>query len=300
MDKLDMKIFSQLLANCRKSNRQIGKELGVSGGTVMARTKKMMDQGVIEKFAIIIRPAVFGYNLVYVAIKDIDAGEIFDRAKFVGELDYVVPCVGGVTLCSIIIKDNVDEKIKLLHELIKNVKILSVLRAEELEFEQNFTKTDIEIVDEIIRDSRQRKEQIAKTTKLSTKTVARCIEKLHANDGVQFTLVCNPVKMDEFIPHAIMVWIHDQTEETIKYFNNTFSESYLQTPLITKDQIMLYMYTDSIFKIDEMMQKIKKNENIKAIDLFIPKKISFSNKWLEDVVTDCKKASKLHLTYHRN
>ncbi len=300
MDNLDIKIFSQLLVDCRRSNRQIGKELGVSGGTVMARTKKMIDHGIIEKFAIIIRPAVFGYNILYIVIKDIDTNEIFERGKFVGELDYVVPCVGGITLCSIIVKDNLEEKIKLLNELIKDVKILSVLRVEELNFEQNFTKTDIEIVDELIKDPRQKKEQIAKNTKLSTKTVARCIEKLHANNGVQFTLTCNPIKMDKFIPHAMMVWVNDQMDEAVKDFNCAFEELYLQNPLITKDQIMLYMYTDSIFKIDEITQEIKKRKNVTAVDLFIPKEILFSNKWLEDVVIDCKKASKLHLTYHRN
>lgn len=300
MDNLDIKIFSQLLVDCRKSNRQIGKELGISGGTVMARTRKMMDQGIIEKFAVIIRPAVFGYNLLYIVVKNTNTDEIFERGRFVGELDYVVPCVGGITLCSIIVKDNLDEKIKLLNELIKDVKILSVLRVEELEFEQNFTKTDIEIVDELVKDPRQKKEQIAKKTKLSTKTVARCIEKLHANSGVQFTLICNPIKMDKFIPHAMMVWMDNQIEKTVKDINSTFKEIYLQNPLVTKDQIMLYMYTDSVFKIDEISQEIKKRDSVTAVDLFIPKEVLFSNKWLEDVVVDCKKASKLHLTYHRN
>ena len=300
MDNLDIKIFSQLLVDCRKSNRQIGKELGISGGTVMARTRKMMDQGIIEKFAVIIRPAVFGYNLLYIVVKNTNTDEIFERGKFVGELDYVVPCVGGITLCSIIVKDNLDEKIKLLNELIKDVKILSVLRVEELEFEQNFTKTDIEIVDELVKDPRQKKEQIAKKTKLSTKTVARCIEKLHANSGVQFTVICNPIKMDKFIPHAMMVWMDNQIEKTVKDINSTFKEIYLQNPLVTKDQIMLYMYTDSVFKIDEISQEIKKRDSVTAVVLFIPKEVLFSNKWLEDVVIDCKKASKLHLTYHRN
>lgn len=300
MDNLDIKIFSQLLVDCRRSNRQIGKELGVSGGTVMARTRKMIEQGIIEEFAVMIRPTFFGYNLLYVVIKDTDTSEIFERGKFVGELDYVVPCVGGITLCSIIVKDGIDEKIKLLNELIKDVKILSVLRVEELEFEQNFTKTDMEIIDELVKDPRQKKEQIAKKTELSTKTIARCIEKLHANNGVQFTLICNPIKMDKFIPHTMIVWMNGQMKETVEYFNSTFKEFYLQNPLITKDQIMLYMYTDSVFKIDEITQEIKKRDGVTAVDLFIPKEMLFSNKWLEDVVMDCKKASKLHLTYHRD
>ena len=36
MDNLDMNILSKLLNNCRESNRQIGMELGISGGAVDA------------------------------------------------------------------------------------------------------------------------------------------------------------------------------------------------------------------------------------------------------------------------
>ena len=43
MDNLDIKILSRLLNNCRESDRQIGKELGISGGAIRARIKKMQD-----------------------------------------------------------------------------------------------------------------------------------------------------------------------------------------------------------------------------------------------------------------
>jgi len=41
MDNLDIKILSRLLNNCRESDRQIGIELGMSGGAVRARIRKM-------------------------------------------------------------------------------------------------------------------------------------------------------------------------------------------------------------------------------------------------------------------
>ena len=41
-------------------------------------------------------------------------------------------------------------------------------------------------------------------------------------------------------------------------------------------------------------------KNVKSADLFIPKKISFYTKWLENAINDFKKSSKLHLTYQTN
>ena len=47
-----MKILSRLLNNCRKPDRQIGMELGISGGAVGSRISKMEKLGIIEKFCL--------------------------------------------------------------------------------------------------------------------------------------------------------------------------------------------------------------------------------------------------------
>ena len=76
----------------------------------------------------------------------------------------------------------------------KDVRVLSIFEAENPGFSSNLTKTDLEILEELIKDPRQKIENIAKNTNLSTKTITRCIEKLQENDGIQFTLVYDPKK----------------------------------------------------------------------------------------------------------
>ncbi len=58
MDNLDMKILSRLLNNCRESDRQIGMELGISGGAVRARIQKMEKREIIGEFFINVDPPV--------------------------------------------------------------------------------------------------------------------------------------------------------------------------------------------------------------------------------------------------
>jgi hypothetical protein len=82
--------------------------------------------------------------------------------------------------------------------------------------------------------------------------------------------------------------------------NKKFSNTYLQIPFIAKNQIVLFMYSNNIYKIDELTQKVRNLKNVKSADLFIPKKISFYNKWLKNTISDFKKSSKLHLTYQTN
>ena len=182
----------------------------------------------------------------------------------------------------------------------KDVRVLSIFEAENPGFSSNLTKTDLEILEELIKEPRQKIEKIAKNTNLSTKTITRCIDKLHENDGVQFTLIYDPKKIEDFIPHAILTWIEGDLKETLENLNNTFSESYLQIPFIAKNQIVLFMYSNSVFDMDELTQKVRSIKNVKSADLFIPKKISFYIKWIENAIANAKNSPKLHLTYQTN
>ena len=300
MDNLDIKILSRLLNNCRESDRQIGIELRISGGAVRARIQKMLEKKIIEEFFIKVEPTVLGYGVLYFVVSGENVAEILEQARLVGEPYFVVPCVGGITVCGISVKKDMNQKIELAKKLMKDVRVLTIFEAENPGFNSNLTKTDLEILEELIKNPRQRIEQIAKKTKMSTKTITRCLEKLHKNKGIQFTLVYDPKKIEDFIPHAILIWIDGNLKETLENLNDSFSESYLQIPFIAKNQIVLFMYSNNIFKMDELTQKVRNIKNVKSADLFIPKKILFYIKWIEKAINDFKKSSKLHLTYQTN
>ena len=251
-------------------------------------------------FFVKVEPPVLGYGILYFVVSGENINEILEQVSFVGEPYFVVPCVGGITVCSIVVKENMEQKIELANKLMKDVRVLSIFEAENPGFTSNLTKTDLEILEELIKDPRQKIEKIAKNTNLSTKTITRCIEKLHENDGVQFTLVYDPKKIEDFIPHAILTWIEGDLKETLENLNNTFSESYLQIPFIAKNQIVLFMYSNSVFDMDELTHKVRSIKNVKSADLFIPKKMLFYIKWIENVISNAKNSPKLHLTYQTN
>ena len=149
MDNLDIKILSRLLNNCRESDRQIGKELGISGGSVRARIRKMENSQVIENFTIKVDPPVLGLGVLYIVVSGQNIKEILEQISLVGKPFFVVPCVGGVTVCGIVVKEDIHEKIKLANELMKDVRILSIFEAESPGFDSNLTKTDLEILNEL-------------------------------------------------------------------------------------------------------------------------------------------------------
>lgn len=54
IDILDMKIIKSLQENARKTYRQIAKETGVSEATVKNRINKLIQEGVIQRFTIVL------------------------------------------------------------------------------------------------------------------------------------------------------------------------------------------------------------------------------------------------------
>jgi len=300
MDNFDIQILSRLLNNCRESDRQIGIELGMSGGAVNSRIRKMQKLEIIEKFVVKVEPPVLGYGVLYFVISGENMKEVLEQVSLVGEPHFVAPCVGGITVCSIIVKENLEQKIELAKKLMRDFKVLSIFEAENPGFKTNLTKTDLQILDELIKDPREKIETLAKNTRMSTKTITRCIDKLQKNEGIQFTTVYDPKKIKKFIPYAIITWIERDLKETLEKMNKEFSNAYLQIPFIAKNQIVLFLYSNNIYKIDELTQKVRNLKNIKSADLFIPKKISFYDNWIKKTIIDFKKSSKLHLTYQTN
>jgi DNA-binding Lrp family transcriptional regulator len=270
------------LNNCRESDRQIGKKIGISGGSVRARIRKMEDSQIIENFTIKVDPPVLGLGVLYIVVSGQNIKEILKQIRLVGKPFFVVPCVGGVTVCGIVAKENLQEKIELVNNLMRDVRVLSIFEAENPGFDSNLTKTDLEILEELMKNPRQKIESISKKTNLSTKTITRCIEKLNENQGIQFTVVYDPTKIKNFIPHAILTWIDGNLQETLS------------------NLIVLFMYSKDIFSMDDLTHKVRGIKNIKSADLFIPKKITFLNEWIELAIEELKKSSTLHLVYQTN
>ena len=295
MDKLDIQILSHLLNNCRKPDRQIGTEIGISGVAVKSRIQKMIRNKIIEEFALKIEPPVLGYSVLYFVVIGKEMDHILDQIRLVGEPFYVVPCVGGITVCSIVVKEDPDKKMELAQNLLRDVRVLSIFEAKNPEIRSDLTKTDIEIINILLKDPRLKIEEIAEKSGFSTKTIARSLEKLQNDEAIQFTLIYNPKNMGEFIPFAVLVGVKGDVKKTLSKLDKVFSQSFLQKPFVHMNQIVLFMYTDNVYKMDDLVQKVHEVDNIQSVDMFIPKSITFPQKWVKDAIIEAKKSKRLHL-----
>jgi len=294
-DNLDVQILSHLLNNCRESDRQIGQKIGLSGVAVKSRIAKMLKSKLIENFTLKIEPHLLGYNVIYLVTTGQDVNEIVKQVKLVGEPFFVVPCVGGISACGIVVKGEVDQKIAIINNLLKDVRVLNIFEAEDAGIESNLTKTDLDVIEQLLKNPREQIDIIAKKAKLSSKTVMRSIEKLQKNPAFQFTITYDPAKIKPYISHAVLCVVNGSIESLLKVLKKQFENHFMQIPFIAKNQIVLFLYSEDIFEMDEMVQKASSIENVIAVENFMPKKISLPHDWIRNAIKENRKSQKLHL-----
>jgi len=109
-----MKILAILTIDCRTPDRQIGKKVGLSGVSVKSRVSKMVRSGVIQNFTMKVEPASLGYGVIYMTVPSDDEAGIVKKLKLVGEPFFVVPCLGDITACAIVVEKDMEQKTELV------------------------------------------------------------------------------------------------------------------------------------------------------------------------------------------
>ncbi len=78
IDDIDKKILKELLESSRQSHREIAKKIGISVGTVVSRTKKMEEEGLIKGYTAVLDHEKLGYDLTVVTEVTVSQGKLLE------------------------------------------------------------------------------------------------------------------------------------------------------------------------------------------------------------------------------
>ena len=290
-----MKILAILTIDCRTPDRQIGKKVGLSGVSVKSRITKMVRSGVIQNFTMKVEPASLGYGVIYMTVPSDDEASIVKKLKLVGEPFFVVPCLGDITACAIVVEKDMEQKTELVKNLISDARIVLALDAKESEFRADLTKTDFKILDQLLKNPREKIDSISKSTMLSTKTVTRTIEKFEKNPAIQFTIIYDPRKLEKFVAFAVLAMVQNDIKKIKKDIENEFGDHFWQVPFTGKELLVLFMYSDNIYNADAMRHKIKEINGVAFTEVFFPKKITMPTNWIINSIKNASRSERLHV-----
>lgn len=142
LDELDHKIIDRLSREARVSNREIGREFGLTEGTIRSRLKRLLDNKVIRVAAVTNANRLKHPILAYLWIEADTAGDIqglAERLASLPEIGFVSTMLGRADVLAMTLVENGNELTDFLHQTID--KIPGVRRV-RYSLGQNFIKHD--------------------------------------------------------------------------------------------------------------------------------------------------------------
>jgi Lrp/AsnC family transcriptional regulator for asnA, asnC and gidA len=124
LDDLDRRIIERLGTDARVSNREIGREFGLTEGTIRTRLKRLIESKTIRVAAVtnisLLRNPILAYLFVEAdAAFRVDA--VAKALARVPEISFVATLLGRTDVLAMTLVENGDELTRLLHQTIDQI-----------------------------------------------------------------------------------------------------------------------------------------------------------------------------------
>jgi DNA-binding Lrp family transcriptional regulator len=193
VDNIDLHIMRLLAKDSRTHYMDIASAVGISMNAAKVSINKMISNGIIQRFIVLINPIIFGYEKeCFLRVKNIDKTikeqDMFKKISLLGDIFiYVKQLEGAALLFVLLIRPGAEDRLGILSDLLQPAEAESIFGTYK-PVNVKIQNSDLEIMKRLLSDARMRVEDIAKETSLSPKTVTRRLEKMRENNILQFTL----------------------------------------------------------------------------------------------------------------
>ena len=86
MDDTDKKIITEYLKDARVSYREVAKRLQLAVGTVLTRTKKLENDGIIESYSAVLNHDKLGYEIIAISEITVSKGKLTEVETAIAKL----------------------------------------------------------------------------------------------------------------------------------------------------------------------------------------------------------------------
>ena len=141
LDDLDKRILKSMQLNCRLSFAELSRQLDVAEATVRFRVSRLVNDGVIIKFAALINPSKVGMKVSGAILLKIDPAYLEEACKQLvsfSETLYLFQSTGEYDVVSVIVTRDMEH----LNNLVKNTKMIPGVKDARVSVTTRFLKFD--------------------------------------------------------------------------------------------------------------------------------------------------------------
>jgi DNA-binding Lrp family transcriptional regulator len=290
VDKIDLKIINSLTGDCRTPYRNIAERVGITPNAVKARVNKMISQGIIQNFVVRINPVIFGYEKeciltvrhYYKSMKEDQ--DIVKKLNLLGDVFVYAKQLGGDSMFVLAIKPGAEDKIGLMIDLLKPA-IVDSKFVDYKPTSMSITISDVKIIKCLLSNARMEIADIAKDASISSKTVARRIDKMRESRILEFSILrdMSSMQLVGFIEFAVLINIDRSLYQYIlKRIYRELQEYLVIIPNENQSEVIFAVFfCANIPTVDSILTKIKSYDGVERAELFITTKLVYYHEWLK-------------------
>jgi DNA-binding Lrp family transcriptional regulator len=277
LDNTDLHIINILARESRTPYSSIASTVGITPNAVKTRVNNMVSNGIIQSFVVLINPVIFGYEkLCILKVKNIDKTikeqDMFKKVSLLGDVLGISRHLEGDALFTLYVRDVAQDKIGILTDLLKPATV-EALFATYRPVTMKIHSSDLEIMKCLLSDPRMLAKDISKETSLSSKTVARRLEKMRENHILQFSILLNvsSMRLTGYIEFAVLIDVkmsgHKNIVEKINY---ELQEYLLHLPdWYQREVIVAVFFCANISTVNLILRRLKSYDGVNKVESYI-------------------------------
>jgi DNA-binding Lrp family transcriptional regulator len=290
LDAIDLQIIRLLARDSRTPYKSIAADVGITQGAAKERINKMLSNGIIQRFVVLINPIIFGYEkLCILIVKNIDKTtkeqDIFNKISLLGDLVAYSEELEGSYILRLYVKDIPQYKIEIVTDLLKPATVKAFFADFSPPPTMKIHSSDLEIMKCLLSDARKSVENIAKETSLSPRTVARRLEKMRGNYVSQFTISRNltSMRLTGYMEFDVLIHVElPKHQSVLEKIYREMDEYLIFIPAwYQREVIVAVFFCANISTTKLILRKLESYNGVNKVESFIRTSITINQNWLK-------------------
>jgi DNA-binding Lrp family transcriptional regulator len=290
VDGTDLQIIRLLARDSRTPYKSIAADVGITSPAAKERIDKMISNGVIQKFIVLINPIIFGYEkLCVLIVKNVDKAtkeqDIFKKLSLLGDLVAYSEDLEGSYILRLYVKDVTQNKIDTVIDLLKPATVKAFFADFSPPPTMKIHSSDLDIIKCLLSNARKSVENIAKETSLSPKTVARRLEKMRRNYVSQFTISRNltSMRLTGYIEFDVLIHVElPKHQSVLEKIYRELDEYLIFVPAwYQREVIVAVFFCANVSTTKLILRRLESYNGVNKVESFIRTSITINQNWLK-------------------
>ena len=289
LDKTDLKIMNLLIKDSRIPYRNLASDVGITSNAVKERVSKMISSGIIRNFVVIINPVIFGYEKECILIlRHINNAtkqqDLFNRINLLGDIFAYAKQLGGASIFVVSVRAEAEDKMGIIVDLLKPAAIESIF-IKYRPIIREIHSSDLNIMKCLLSNPRMQVEEIAKEACISTKTVARRLEKMRQKNVLEFSVSrdMSSLQITGYIEFVVIINVEiSHHQNIVERIYHEMQENLVIVPNSYRQEVIFAaFFCANIPTVNLIFKKLESYEGVNRVEVFITTNLVYYQAWLK-------------------